>query len=91
MCEPEIFASRCLGIELHKGQQQWLRESDARENILVTGNRCTDDQEKATQKAGIEEGEGSDRNLIANNLCRGNAEGGTIVVGSGTVKQGNVE
>jgi parallel beta-helix repeat protein len=60
-------------------------------DTLVTGNRCTDDQDAPTQKAGIEEGEGSDRNLIADNLCRGNAEHGIVAVGPQTAKHGNVE
>ncbi len=37
--DPVCFARSVLGIELHSGQQTWLRESGAHENLLVTGNR----------------------------------------------------
>jgi hypothetical protein len=37
--DPEFFARRFLEIELHPGQQAWLRGSIKRENVLVTGNR----------------------------------------------------
>lgn len=39
MLEPEYFAQRHLGLELHSGQVNWLRNSTRRENLLVTGNR----------------------------------------------------
>ncbi len=39
MEEPEYFAAAFLGVELHPGQEKWLQNSIARENILVTGNR----------------------------------------------------
>ncbi|MBD3402786.1 hypothetical protein GF420_07810 [candidate division GN15 bacterium] len=39
LAEPSRFAQAALGVTLHRGQQQWLRRSIARENVLVTGNR----------------------------------------------------
>ena len=39
MVDPDFFARRFLGIELHRGQRRWLRKSSAGENVLVTGNR----------------------------------------------------
>ena len=39
MVDPDFFARRFLGIELHRGQRRWLRKSTAGENVLVTGNR----------------------------------------------------
>lgn len=37
--DPSVFASVALGLEMHPGQQEWLRRSTERENVLVTGNR----------------------------------------------------
>jgi len=37
--DPVAFARHILDIDPHPGQQRWLRESVARENVLVTGNR----------------------------------------------------
>ena len=39
MTDPAYFASAALGIELHKGQREWLENSTKAENVLVTGNR----------------------------------------------------
>ncbi|MDH3890928.1 MAG: terminase family protein [candidate division Zixibacteria bacterium] len=39
MADPAYFASAALGIELHKGQREWLENSTKAENVLVTGNR----------------------------------------------------
>lgn len=39
LTDPAHFASAVLGVELHPGQQRWLEQSTARENLLVTGNR----------------------------------------------------
>ncbi len=37
--DPVCFGQQVLGVELHAGQQQWLRNSIGHENLLVTGNR----------------------------------------------------
>lgn len=37
--DPDYFARRMLGITPHPGQRRWLRGSDQRQNLLVTGNR----------------------------------------------------
>jgi len=39
MHDPVYFAESGLGITPHKGQARWLRRSNRRENLLVTGNR----------------------------------------------------
>ena len=36
---PESFADLMLGIKIHKGQQEWLNNSNKRINILRPGNR----------------------------------------------------
>ncbi len=37
--DPDYFAQRLLNITPHPGQRRWLRASDQRQNLLVTGNR----------------------------------------------------
>jgi hypothetical protein len=39
LADPVHFAEAVLGISLHPGQKNWLRESISHENLLVTGNR----------------------------------------------------
>ncbi len=39
MEDPVYFARAVLGVEPHRGQEKWLRQSGKRENLLVTGNR----------------------------------------------------
>lgn len=39
LTEPGWFARMALGLSLHRGQTEWLRNSTRRENVLVTGNR----------------------------------------------------
>jgi hypothetical protein len=37
--DADFFAKHMLGMDLHKGQSQWMRESHRRINCLVPGNR----------------------------------------------------
>ncbi|MCH7988998.1 MAG: right-handed parallel beta-helix repeat-containing protein, partial [Planctomycetes bacterium] len=60
------------------------------ENV-VSGNQCTDDQDKRTQKHGIEERADCRGNVFANNLCRGNAEAGLELSGQDRRQTGNLE
>jgi hypothetical protein len=60
-------------------------------DTIVTGNRCLDDQETKTQKHGILEFSSCHGNLIANNLCRGNAQKGLALAGKDSQHNGNVE
>jgi len=39
LADPVVFAQAFCGLELHVGQQKWLRHSVAAENLLHTGNR----------------------------------------------------
>jgi parallel beta-helix repeat protein len=59
-------------------------------DTVVTGNRCGADSERPSQKFGVEESGGSNRNVIAGNLCEGNLEGGIAVCGADTQLSGNV-
>ena len=54
------------------------------ESMVVTGNRSGGEAARATQKFGIEEGYLSNHNLIAENACQGNLEGGILIVGRDT-------
>ncbi len=59
-------------------------------HTLVSGNRCGTEGDKPTQKFGIEECGKSDHNVVAANLCEGNAQGGIAIVGRNTQATGNV-
>ncbi|MCH9030759.1 MAG: hypothetical protein IIB00_00660 [candidate division Zixibacteria bacterium] len=37
--DPVFFAREILGVNPHSGQRKWLRRSNSRQNLLVTGNR----------------------------------------------------
>jgi len=39
LADPVVFARAFCGVQLHPGQQRWLRNSHAAENLLHTGNR----------------------------------------------------
>jgi len=67
-----------------------VRES---EDIIVSGNLCTDEGEgdAKTQAYGIAEEKGSDHNIITSNNCRGNRKGGVQTIGGHTVAAGNIE
>ena len=54
-------------------------------DVVVTGNRCYDDQTTKTQEYGIIEVGTSDYNLIVGNNCRGNSVGGISTVGTNTI------
>jgi parallel beta-helix repeat protein len=60
-------------------------------DTIVSGNRCLDDQTHKTQKHGILEFSSCRSNLIANNLCRGNAGSGLELAGQNTRQSGNLE
>ncbi|MEW6357493.1 MAG: right-handed parallel beta-helix repeat-containing protein [Planctomycetota bacterium] len=63
------------------------------EDIIVTGNLCTDEREgdAKTQGHGIVEEKNSNQNIITSNNCRGNRTGGVTTVGRSTVKANNLE
>jgi parallel beta-helix repeat protein len=56
----------------------------------VTGNHCSCDGEKTTQKYGIEEIGEANENTITGNLCHGNVQGGIRVMGHDTEVMANV-
>src|SRR5262249_13933527 len=60
-------------------------------DTIVSGNRCLDDQKTKTQKHGILEFSSCRSNLIANNLCRGNADAGLALAGKDSRQSGNLE
>jgi hypothetical protein len=60
-------------------------------DTIVSGNRCLDDQASKTQKHGILEFSSCRANVIANNLCRGNAGPGLALAGKDTRQSGNLE
>ena len=61
--------------------------------MIVTGNLCHDDREddKKTQKFGIEETGKSDNNIITSNICRGNIVSGIKINGERTRSKNNTE
>ncbi|MBT4815636.1 MAG: hypothetical protein HON70_08055 [Lentisphaerae bacterium] len=63
------------------------------EDIVVTGNLCTDEREplEKRQVHGIAETGTSNHNIITGNNCRGNAKSGVVTVGKNTVTANNVE
>ncbi|NOZ22586.1 MAG: hypothetical protein GXP25_16020 [Planctomycetes bacterium] len=67
-----------------------VRES---EDIVVTGNLCTDEREgeKEMPAYGIAEEKGSDHNIITSNNCRGNRKSGVLTAGKGAVNTNNVK
>jgi hypothetical protein len=60
-------------------------------DTIVSGNRCLDDQATKTQKHGILEFSSCRSNVIANNLCRGNAGAGLALAGKDTRQSGNLD
>jgi parallel beta-helix repeat protein len=60
-------------------------------DTIVSGNRCLDDQATKTQKHGILEFSSCRSNVIANNLCRGNAGSGLALAGKDTRQSGNLD
>jgi len=60
-------------------------------DTIVIGNRCLDDQATKTQKHGILEFSSCRSNVIANNLCRGNAGSGLALAGKDTRQSSNLE
>jgi parallel beta-helix repeat protein len=59
-------------------------------HTTVTSNHCSSDQQKPTQRLGIEESGQSNHNVISGDLCEGNVEGGIAVVGADTQVLANV-
>jgi parallel beta-helix repeat protein len=59
-------------------------------HCTVTGNHCSCDAEKPTQKHGIEEIGRADANTLTGNQCHGNARAGIRVAGPSTQVVGNV-
>ena len=61
--------------------------------MIVTGNLCHDDSEddKKTQKYGIEETGKSNNNIISSNICHGNRVGGVKINGEKTISNNNIE
>jgi hypothetical protein len=57
--------------------------------IVITGNRCYDDQGTKTQKYGIQEQGTSNYNEIVNNLVYGNDTAGLVKIGVNTVISNN--
>lgn len=76
------------------GQGSWpgILVKDS-EDITITGNLCTDEQEgeKKTQAYGIQETGESNNNIITSNNCRGNLKGGIMIAGENTIKADNLE
>jgi parallel beta-helix repeat protein len=56
----------------------------------ITGNHCSCDGEKPTQKYGIEEIGDADENTITGNQCHNNAQGGIRVAGEKTQVVANI-
>lgn len=48
--DPVQFCDTLLDVQPHEGQQEWLRNSTKRENILVTGNRWGKSQSAAMKR-----------------------------------------
>jgi parallel beta-helix repeat protein len=59
-------------------------------HCTITGNHCSCDGEKPSQKFGIEEIGDADENTITGNQCRGNAEGEIRVSGEETQVMANI-
>lgn len=59
-------------------------------HTVVSGNRCGSDTDKPTQRFGIEESGDSDANVIADNVCAGNTQGGIAAIGPKTQVSANI-
>jgi parallel beta-helix repeat protein len=85
-----ITGNVCLDNSQAKpGQFTGIHLADTTHTI-VSGNRCGSEGDKPAQKLGIEECGKSDHNVVAANLCDGNAQGGIAIVGKNTQATGNV-
>jgi len=59
-------------------------------DVVVTGNRCFDDQGTKTQAYGIASSGTADFNTVVGNNCRGNLTGGVNLVGANNVNASNM-
>lgn len=68
------------------------RQHRSRRNIdlVVSGNRCYDDQGVKTQTYGVQSLGTADFNIVVGNNCRGNLTGNVTLVGSNNVNANNL-
>lgn len=59
-------------------------------DIVVSGNRCYDDQGVKTQTYGVQSLGTADFNIVVGNNCRGNLTGNVTLVGSNNVNANNL-
>ena len=88
--EEQVITANLLlsNSQQKRGTYPGIRVHDLTHSIMQ-GNRCADDQEKATQIQGIVESGESDYNLMSGNLCVGMEEG-IVVVGRKSRAEGNL-
>jgi hypothetical protein len=85
-----IVGNVCLGNSREEpGTYSGIALEDAT-HCTVTGNHCSCDGDKPTQKHGIEEIGQADANALTGNQCHGNAGAGIRVIGPDTQVTGNV-
>lgn len=88
--EEQVITGNLLlsNSQAQRGNYPGLRVHDLTHS-LMQGNRCADDQEKATQTQGIVESGESDYNLMSGNLCVG-MDDAVVVTGRNSRAEGNL-